>query len=310
MTSQLTSEEIKSKSSKIHIWNRIRGRLDEEKVYGDLGVRFLYKTKIGQLLSEYIFSKSFFSKLLGAYYSSSFSKSKIKPFVDYFNIPMEDYQIKDFESFNSFFIRQFKPGLREYPVKTSQMGAPAEGRYIAYDQITADQRFPVKGKDLTPEMVLGSKETAKPFIGGPCMIARLCPVDYHRFHYPDAGKIHSFYRVHGNLHSVNPLALQYRSDIFATNERQVSILETENFGLLAYVEIGASGVGKIIQSHPHDQLFKRGQEKGYFLFGGSTVILFGEPGKWTIDSDITSKTKEGTEVLIRLGEGIAKAQMV
>ena len=109
------------------------------------------------------------------------------------------------------------------------------------------------------------------------MIARLCPVDYHRYHYPDAGRTLAHYPVHGKFHSVNPAALRYSDAIFATNERYVSILDTENFGKLAYIEVGAMMVGKIVQTHPTDQPFRRGDEKGYFLFGASTVIVLGQP---------------------------------
>jgi phosphatidylserine decarboxylase len=171
--------------------------------------------------------------------------------------------------------------------------------------VASDQTFPVKEAHLSAIMVLGSEERARPFLGGPLFIARLCPTDYHRFHFPDDGRILFHARVPGPLHSVNPVALQYKSDILMTNERQVSILETKNFGKLAYVEVGALLVGKIKQTHPQDQEFRRGGEKGYFEFGGSTVLLFGEPGRWKPDADILDQSRNGRETLVRLGERIA-----
>jgi phosphatidylserine decarboxylase len=143
------------------------------------------------------------------------------------------------------------------------------------------------------------------FDGGPGFIARLCPVDYHRFHFPDSGKVISETRLTGPLHSVNPVALAARGDLLFRNERVVTVIETENFGAIAYVEVGAICVGKIVQTYGDPSRVERGEEKGYFLFGGSTVIVIGEAGKFTIDSDLLAKSREGTECLIRLGEGIA-----
>ena len=111
----------------------------------------------------------------------------------------------------------------------------------------------------------------------------------------------------GRFHSVNPLALEFRGDIFATNERQVSLLETKNFGKLAYVEVGAVCVGLIVQTHPTEGSFKRGEEKGYFLFGASTVIVLGEKGKWKPSSDILEQTALGRETLVRLGSEVASS---
>ena len=132
-------------------------------------------------------------------------------------------------------------------------------------------------------------------------------MDYHRYHFPDDGKIVDDYRVSGLYHSVNPLALKSKEDILITNERHVTILETKNFGKLAYIEVGAICVGKIIQSKPLDKgrEFARGEEKGYFLFGGSTVIVIGEKGKWKPSADILMNTKKGMETYLHLGMSVA-----
>lgn len=137
------------------------------------------------------------------------------------------------------------------------------------------------------------------------LLARLCPVDYHRFHFPDGGRVRESYHVSGRLHSVNPAALKYRGDIFATNERQVSLFESLHFGRLALIEVGALCVGKIVQTYEGSEAVRRGQEKGYFLFGGSTVIVLGEKGAWSPDADILEKTEQGLETWVKLGEGLA-----
>jgi phosphatidylserine decarboxylase len=289
----------------IRFWNRELQTEETELVFGEAAVRWLYQTRPGQWLVDHLLSKRWISVIYGAFQSSSLSRGKIGPFIKKFKIPMKEYEAVHFQTFNDFFIRKFRPGARPFVEDPDRMPAFSEARYLAFEKIQAGQLFPVKGNYLTAEALFGNAELAAPFIGGPLLLARLCPVDYHRFHFPDAGKIEKTWRVHGALHSVNPLALHYRGDIFATNERQVSILETRNFGRLAYIEVGALCVGKIVQSWKTKN-FERGQEKGHFLFGGSTVIVLGEPGKWAPDPDLLEQTLRQRETLIKLGTSLAK----
>jgi phosphatidylserine decarboxylase len=249
------------------------------------------------------------SQAYGAFQSSPLSQRKVAPFIRAFQIPMDEYvePAGGFKTFNDFFIRAFKPGKRSFASEPGRMAAFAEARYLARERIEQDQLYPVKGKYMTAEMLLGGERYARDFEGGPLMIARLCPVDYHRYHYPDAGRTVAHFPVHGKYHSVNPAALRYSDEIFATNERYVSILETRGFGKLAYIEVGAMMVGKIVQTHPEDKPFERGAEKGYFLFGGSTVIVLGQPGAWKPDADILEQTARRRETYIQLGEAIASA---
>ena len=285
-------------------WDRQRQREEQELVYGDAGVRFLYENKFGHLLEETILSRKLPSTLYGFYQSSGLSRKKIEPFIKAFSIPMDEYEKKNYKSFNDFFIRKFKPGVRKFEESPSKMAAFAEARYLAYEKVQADQTFPVKGADLTPEVLLGRQDIARAFEGGSLLIARLCPVDYHRFHYPDDGRTWDSYRMHGKFHSVNPTALKFNSEIFFQNERQITMLDTKHFGRIAYIEVGALLVGKIVQTHLRPE-FKRGEEKGYFLFGGSTVIVMGEPGAWRPSAD-SRKTRGKRETFVRLGEAIAE----
>jgi phosphatidylserine decarboxylase len=286
-------------------WDRRHQKEEQELVYGESGVRFLYENRMGNFLEEALLSRKLPSTLYGFYQSSNLSRKKIAPFIQQFKIPMGEYEDKDFTSFNDFFIRKFKPGVRKFETSPTKMAAFAEARYLAYEKISADQTFPVKGTDLSPEALLGRRDIARAFDGGSLLIARLCPVDYHRFHYPDDGRTWDSYRIHGKFHSVNPAALKYKSEIFFSNERQISLLDTKHFGRIAYIEVGALLVGKIVQTHLRPD-FKRGEEKGYFLFGGSTVIVMGEPGAWKPSIDLLQKTKEKRETLVRLGEPIAE----
>ncbi|ATX79628.1 phosphatidylserine decarboxylase [Mariprofundus aestuarium] len=303
-----------SQGFEIQIFNRHKNRMEIEKVYGDNMVKFAYGNPIGRLLGPVIASKTL-SQLYGKSQDSLKSAQKVAPFLKNFNIDIDQYQkgsFKDnpietsYKSFNEFFIREFQEGQRAFTQKDDEMGAFAEARYFGHESMSDDLTIPVKGSMLRAVDLIGDSELAKAFIGGPLMIARLCPVDYHRYHYPDHGKTLQSFTVPGDLHSVNPLALKYRHDIFIKNERRVSILETEHFGKLAYIEVGATCVGKIVQSFDESQPFKKGDEKGYFLFGGSTVVLCGEKGNWAPSSDMLENTKAGIETYIQLGDVVAQ----
>ncbi|OFZ20909.1 MAG: hypothetical protein A2X94_05090 [Bdellovibrionales bacterium GWB1_55_8] len=291
----------------MRIWNRSAAREEIEQVYGDRLVRLLYGSSPGQLIADQVLSRAVFSRLYGSYQSSRASRHKIEPFIRDFKIDMNEFERGPFATFNDFFIRRFRPGVRQFATRANALPAFAEARYFAYDGPTSDRSFQIKGEALDRAQMLGGVEKATRFQGGPVLIARLCPTDYHRFHYPDEGTTISGYRLAGPLHSVNPLALRGRPGILASNERRVSILSTRNFGQLAYVEVGALCVGKIIQTHLEKTPFSRGAEKGYFLFGASTVVLLGETGAWKPSADILAQTEARRETLVRLGEEIASS---
>ncbi len=292
----------------IKYFSRESQDLQIEKVYGDAAVRWMYETSSGKTFSE-LFVRPFVSKAYGALQSSSLiSKRKIKPFIRDFAIKMDEFdptpgrtEEDPYAHFNEFFIRPFKAGKRPFVSDEHLFPAPCEARYFGHAGHSDDLKIPVKGVHMRPRDLVFSEKWAETFSDGPLVVARLCPVDYHRYHYPDAGEVVESYRVPGILHSVNPIALKQKSEIFLQNERQVSILETKNFGKLAYIEVGATCVGKIVQSSKSKQ-FSRGEEKGYFLFGGSTVILLGEKGAWTPSQDILDWTAKGTEVYLKLGQ--------
>jgi phosphatidylserine decarboxylase len=298
--------------SDIQYYNRKNKQIEIEKVYGDGFVKLLYKNPIGKLLAP-LFANKLISIFYGWTQDTKRSGKKVPGFIKKFNINLEEYQKGSFgsekiensyASFNEFFIRRFHYGVREIAKEASLMPAFCEARYFGHEKINGETKIPVKGKFLSSKDLIGEKY-ASLFEGGPLMIARLCPVDYHRYHYPDNGTTLDHYFIHGKYDSVNPMAIAAKEEIFIQNERRVSILETENFGKLAYIEVGAVCVGKIIQSHDENQAFKRGQEKGYFLFGGSTVVLLGEPGKWKPSMDILENTQKGIETYIQLGDQVA-----
>jgi phosphatidylserine decarboxylase len=244
--------------------------------------------------------------LVAAYQDTRLSARKIEPFIRKHNIDMSEFEPGPFKSYAAFFERHFLPGKRVFPTNDGEMGAFAEARYFAWDKLSPGQEFPVKGASLDAAALLGSKPRAGRFEGGPVMLARLSPVDYHHLHYVDDGTTEETDRIGSRLWTVNKNALQNQPDILFRNERSIQMLQTKNFGRLGMVEVGALTVGRIVRKHPTTKPFRRGDEKAVFRFGGSAVVLFGERGKWRPEEDLISHTKEGVETLVRLGDVIAR----
>jgi phosphatidylserine decarboxylase len=291
----------------IQVYNLKKRALEIEKVFQSAQMHTLYGTQYGKFLMEYFLSRRWFSRLYGAYYDTARSQSMIADFIRDFDIKMEEFEEVSYKTFNEFFVRKFRPGAREFGETAGSMPAFCEGRYLGLQAAAESLKISVKARQVSVSEIIAHPKWQSTFTGGPLLVARLAPIDYHRFHFMDEGVVHDHYRIQGRFHSVNPIAYQQKNDILWTNERQVSILETKNFGWMAYVEVGALAVGRIVQTHT-GAAFKRGEEKGYFQFGGSTIVVIGEPGRWSPEEIILDNTKRGVETLVELGQKIAQAQ--
>ncbi len=295
---------------KIRYYNRYTKNIETEAVYGDKAIQWMYQNFWGKCFGV-ILTMKFCSVIYGFFQNLSLSKKTIKPFVEKFNIPLDDFIPQEgrksndpYSSFNHFFIRRFHKNKRNF-IDAPSLAAFSEGRYFGHKYLNNDISVPVKGDFLSLKDLLQKDKWCTFFENGPILIARLCPVDYHRFHFPDDGVLLDHYPIQGKLHSVNPMAVKRYASIFCTNKRIVSVLETVNFGKIAYIEIGAVCVGRIVHTF-QDTLFKRGQEKGYFLFGGSTIIVVGQKGQWVPSNDILQHTHKGRETYIHLGDSVGQ----
>ncbi len=244
--------------------------------------------------------------LVAMWQNTRWSARKIEPFVRKHQIDMSEFEPGPFKSYAAFFERRFLPGKRPFAVNPDNMGAFGEARYFGWDRLDPSMAFPVKGAALEPAALLGNKEAVAPFEGGPLILARLSPMDYHHLHFPDSGFIKDEARIGQRLWTVNPTALRNQPDILFQNERHIQWLQTDHFGLLAFVEVGALSVGRIVQIHPKDQPFRKGAEKSVFKFGGSAVVLFGQQGAWVPSPDLTARTRQGIETFVQLGDVIAR----
>lgn len=291
-----------SQAASLPVWDRRAGKLFQEFM---TDAPQTYETRPRHSLRQLLESHPIYDWMIAVYQNSAWSRKKIAPFIHEHHIDMTEFKPVTYRNFAEFFDREFLPDVRPFTTKSDELAAFAEARYFGWERLQPDQDLPIKGRSLDAVQLLGSKARAATFIGGPVLLARLSPVDYHHVHYPDAGRTVDHARLGHRLWTVTWKALQAKPDIYIVNERQVNVLETENFGRLGFVEIGALSVGRIAQKHPLDQPFKRGDEKAVFKFGGSAVAVLGEPGKWRPADDILAHTREHIETLVRLGDAVA-----
>ncbi|MBB6632243.1 phosphatidylserine decarboxylase [Clostridium algidicarnis] len=292
----------------IKYYNRNSNEYEVEKVAGDKYLKWNYSSPVGLTLLEMFIKKKLFSKVYGAYCDSSLSKKKINSFIKEFNIDMNlcEKNLSKFNSFNDFFIRSLKKEARPIDENSNMLISPGDGRLFAYDNIDMDNLVQVKGLTYSLNELIEDKAIADKYNGGLCLVLRLCPTDYHRFHFIDSGICSDSKKVNGDYYSVNPIALEKIPKLYCQNKREWSLLKSENFGDVILVEVGATCVGTIVQTYNPNHVVKKGDEKGYFKFGGSTTIMFIKPNTVKIDEDILRETSLGYETKVVMGETIGK----
>ena len=294
----------------IQVFDRGRQRIFEEKVLGAQWIDWAYLHPLGRALTgSHLFQRAL-SNFVGHYQSHPLSKNGIASFIRDYQIQMKDFvePVEGYASFNDFFIRPLQAGARIFSADLSTFGASAEGRLSVWPLPTTQAILSVKGQKLSIETLLDDGPTnAARFVGGHAWVFRLCPVDYHRFHFPDSGISGPVRAIPGGLQSVNPQAIAAFPDVFVKNERHVCYFKSDHFKTIAMLEVGAMCVGKIHQTHPEGASFRRGDEKGYFEFGGSTTILLTLPNAVIPDPDLLARSLEGVESYVRLGETIGHA---
>lgn len=280
-----------------------------EKVPGEKFLEFLYYHPLGKLSLEALVKRKFLTSWYGKKMDRPKSKEKIPDFIKSLEIDIHEAEktLEKFSSFNDFFYRRLKQGARTWDEREEVLVSPADGKILAYENIDEFSSFFLKGQSFSLETLFHSKEYAEKYRGGSFVIIRLAPVDYHRYHFPADGKVSASKKIEGYYYSVSTHAIRTNINIFLENKREYVILETKNFGDIAYFEIGATMVGGIHQTFSPNSFVKKKEEKGYFDFGGSTCLLLLEKGKLIIDDDLLENTKKGIETKVYVGEKIGYA---
>lgn len=287
----------------ILVKERKSGQIFEEQVFGGFAVRLLYG-KEKSFLRALISKNRFVSAFYGWWQKRSWSRHSIKTFIEKYGVNKEEFEKQEFSSFNDFFTRRLKEEARPIAYGDKVAVMPADARYHFFPTIDQETFYQVKNTKLTLEQLVQDKELAQQYVGGSMVIARLCPTDYHRFHFPVEGKASAARFIEGPLYSVNPWALLTKPSILIENKRAITEIDSPYFGKVLYIEIGATCVGTIVETYEKDKIVAKGQEKGYFSFGGSCIILLFQKGKIAFDEDLLNASHE---IHCLMGESLGKA---
>ncbi len=285
---------------------RFRNGITIEEANGqDRLLKALYGSTLGRILLKPLVTPVV-SKVAGTFLSTKCSCVLIKPFIRSNNIDMSQFEDVEYKSYNEFFSRKIREGARTIDMDSNHFISPADSKLTVLP-ITNDTRFTLKHTEYSVSSLLNNKELAHEYQGGYAFIFRLTVDDYHRYGYVDDGVKENNIHIPGKFHTVNPIANDY-FPIYKENTREYSILHSQNFGDIVMMEVGALLVGKIVNLHEKAEV-KRGQEKGYFQFGGSTVVLLTKANAVKVDQDILENSKEGIETIVKYGEKIGMKQI-
>lgn len=272
----------------------------EEKQYKGKQLELLYSSCLGRLLLRTIFVSKWFSRLCAFHYNSKRSAKSIDAFIEQYGINMADFEAAAYRSFNDFFTRKLRSGAREIDYSPDSLIAPCDARLTAY-KIDSSLQLKIKNSVFGIPELLRNAALSEKFSGGDCLVFRLTADDCHRYVFFDDGYAVTQKKLNGVLHTVRPIAFS-RYKVYCENSREYTVMETVNFGTCVYIEVGAMLIGKIRNNNR--RRFVRAAEKGFFEYGGSTIILLFEKNRVTVDADISKNSANDAETKVQLGERI------
>ncbi len=297
-------------SASIRYYDRYKKTLETEQVYGERWLRWIYESAVGKLALDALVKRALFSKWYGWRMGRAYSANLVLPFIVDYNVNTDEFEKSPFafKSFNDFFARSLKPEARPVTPGDDVAIFPADGRHLVFPNVDAADGFYVKGVKFDIADLFGDPGSpertaaAEKFAGGAMVISRLCPVDYHRFHFPVTGVPTDAKLVNGYLYSVSPIALSKNARYLTENKRMVTLIETPRFGTVAMIEVGATCVGTIRELYVPGRTLAKGEEKGLFRFGGSCVITIFQAGRIRFDDDLIAQSAAGVESYARMGD--------
>ena len=300
----------------IQYFDRYSKTVKTEKIYGESWLRFAYENPGGRLLVWLFARRKFFSWYYGWKMSKKVSALQILPFISEYDINVDEFvkSAFDYKTFNEFFYRALKPEARPIAPGERLAVLPADGRHLAFANVDTAEGFYVKGAKFTLAELFGEdrlpeaeQTIARKFAGGAMLISRLCPVDYHRYHFPVDGVPGEARLINGWLYSVSPLALRQSLGLLVQNKRMLTLIESPVFGTVAMMEVGATNVGTIRQTYVPGRAAAKGAEKGLFAFGGSCVITVFQRGRIQFESDLLESSRRHVELYARMGDRLGGA---
>jgi phosphatidylserine decarboxylase len=280
--------------------DRETGAMLQERVYAAEQLEFLYGTVRGRLLLNGVLSHRIFSRVYGFSKRTRRSREQIRSFIDTLQVDTTEVERPpdDYDSLDAFFTRRLKAGARPIDQDPAHLLSPCDGRAFAWQSLGGRELVVKKTRTTIPE-VIGDARLAAEFADPAVLLVRLAAADYHRCHFPADGVAGPPRALGSRLHSVHPIALEAGAPSFA-NYRMVTRLDTDGFGPLLIVEVGALTVGSIVQTFTPAQV-RRGAEKSYFRFGGSALVLLAQSPQVVFDEDLITATTQGVESRVRVG---------
>ena len=294
----------------VEFFDRYSGDVKREAIYGEKFLRWACETTSGKLGVELLAKRAAFSRWYGWRMSKPGSRERIAPFIAEYGLDPDEFAepSESFASFNEFFYRKLKAEARPIDPDPSAVVFPADGRHLGIPDVSQCEAFWAKGQRLKlGELLGGDPQLTERYATGSAVISRLCPVDYHRFHFCAAGTPGDAKLINGPLYSVNPIALRHNLSILWRNKRTITILKTDTLGDVAVLEIGATNVGSIVQTYTPENAVAKGDEKGCFEFGGSMTLLLFEPGRIQLADDLLEQSAQQRELYARVGDRLGVA---
>ena len=292
----------------IQFYNRYTKAIETEVIYGERWLRWAYENPLGRAATALLIKRSLFSRWYGWRMSRPESRERIAPFIERYHISRGEMagDPAHFPSFNAFFARRLKREARPMAADENAVVFPADGRHFVIPDLAENDGIFVKGIRFNLASLLRRVALAEKFAKGSMLISRLCPVDYHRFHFPCAGTPGEARLINGPLYSVSPIALRQRPTLLWENKRCLTTLATETMGEVLLLEVGATCVGSIHQTYHPGSAVAKGEEKGYFTFGGSCFITVFGPGHVQFSDDLLEHSSQRREVYARMGDVMAR----
>lgn len=284
------------------VYDRSRSQYYEEIQYGQKALNFLYNNLLGRLFLGLATSKAL-SRFVMRRKESKRSVKDIAPFVKKYGINMDDFEAVEYQSFNDFFTRKARKGRRQIAAGKNGIIAVDDSKLCVYP-IGKDLRMIIKQSRYDLEELLRDKDLAERFDGGVCFVYRLSVDDYHRYCFAASGGVTHTRKIKGVLHTVSSISQRYK--VFAENSREYCLIETKNTGSIIQMEVGAILVGRIINHDIKEAVC--GEEKGYFAYGGSTIIVIYEKDRVIPDEDLLRNSQDGIETRVKLGERVGKVK--